>query len=282
MRFLLIGAGLVLLALPVAAQQQQDSSASQQSNSASQQQSGTNSQSAQGSSAPASKATQQTDKQPDKPAQPQKKSESEQNPFPEAQSEEAAHQAQPSGNDEPSAPTPQNATPAHASDFNGQGSNGPGSTAGRNPFPESESEKAQKQSEQTGSAPATESDTPDADSSSSRVNPKLLGLSPDDKASGDDGAQGMDSALAKQDTRVGMFYLQTGDFKGAYSRFAEAAKVDPGNADAVFGLAEAARRLNHRDEALRNYRLYLSALPDGPRAKDARKALKEMGADPNS
>jgi Tfp pilus assembly protein PilF len=79
-----------------------------------------------------------------------------------------------------------------------------------------------------------------------------------------------------------MFYLKTGDFKGAYDRFSEASRIDPSNADAVFGLAESARHLNLRDEAIRNYRLYLSALPDGPRAKAARKGLRDLGASPDS
>jgi Flp pilus assembly protein TadD len=79
-----------------------------------------------------------------------------------------------------------------------------------------------------------------------------------------------------------LFYLKTGNYQGAYDRLREAARVDPTNADAVFGLAEAARHLNRRDEAIRNYQLYLSALPDGPRAKDARKGLKELGVKPNS
>ncbi|MCL6431408.1 MAG: hypothetical protein K6V36_11220, partial [Anaerolineae bacterium] len=34
-------------------------------------------------------------------------------------------------------------------------------------------------------------------------------------------------------------------------------------AEAVFYLAAAARRLNHKNEAIQNYQLYLSALPDG-------------------
>jgi tetratricopeptide (TPR) repeat protein len=86
--------------------------------------------------------------------------------------------------------------------------------------------------------------------------------------------------LARKDAQIGDFYLESGNYKGAYDRFLEANRSDPGNAEAVFGLAESARRLQHRDEALRNYRLYLSALPNGPRAKEVRKALREMGAAP--
>jgi tetratricopeptide (TPR) repeat protein len=86
--------------------------------------------------------------------------------------------------------------------------------------------------------------------------------------------------LARKDAEIGDFYMESGNWQGAYERFLEANRSDPGNAEAVFGLGETARRLHHADEALRNYRLYLSALPNGPHAKEVRKALKEMGAAP--
>jgi tetratricopeptide (TPR) repeat protein len=86
--------------------------------------------------------------------------------------------------------------------------------------------------------------------------------------------------LAAKDDKVGQYYLQTGDYQGAYSRFKEATEVNPGDADAVFGLAEAARGLKHKDEAVENYKLYLDVVPDGSKAKAARKALAELGAGP--
>ena len=46
----------------------------------------------------------------------------------------------------------------------------------------------------------------------------------------------------------------------------------------MFFLAEAARRMNHRDEAVQNYQLYLAAMPDGPKAKEAHKALRDLSA----
>ena len=94
------------------------------------------------------------------------------------------------------------------------------------------------------------------------------------------GAGGLvhDPKLAADDVHVGQFYLNREDYKGAYARFKEATQADPENADAVYYLAEAARRMNHKDEAVENYQLYLAALPDGPKAKDARKAIRELTA----
>jgi tetratricopeptide (TPR) repeat protein len=222
---------------------------------------------------------------PQKPAPQAKKkpSEAEQNPFPEAQSESAAHQGQqdstpsaPAPQDSPAAPQPQNSKP---------------STADQNPFPEAQSESAQHAHEKSEGQNADQSSGPKPAAPDSGQSPgdfssshlKLLNLPGDDAANPDaEDANGRNAALATKDTQVGTFYFRTGDFQGAYNRFSEATKADPGNADAVFGLAESARKLNHRDEAVRNYQLYLSALPDGPRAKDSRKALKELGVNPNS
>ncbi len=78
--------------------------------------------------------------------------------------------------------------------------------------------------------------------------------------------------------RVGKFYLQTGYYKGAYDRFKDATTFDHENVEAVFYLAEAAQKLNLAKEAEQNYQLYLAAVPDGPSAKAAKKALGELGS----
>ncbi|HEX4039425.1 MAG TPA: tetratricopeptide repeat protein [Acidobacteriaceae bacterium] len=189
----------------------------------------------------------------------QKKSTSQANPFPEEKSEAAAKQAQ-QQNEAPAASTPN------------------GKTADQNPFPERESEKAAHQ-DQPNAAPGGAGKP---DFSSSQV--KGMDLPGTDTAApaGSPSALGFDPKLAKKDTQVGMFYLQSGDFRGAYDRFAEATKSDPGNAEAVYGLGESALRLGKNDVAVRNFRLYLSALPEGPHAKDVRKAMKKMGAAPSA
>jgi len=218
-------------------------------------------------------------------SQPKKKpSTSDQNPFPEAQSEAAAREASRQDNNAspdgsaPNAPAARSSAPSAKP-----------STADRNPFPEAQSEKAarQDQSHQDQSNPqppeGTDPGAAGNDSSSSQSGLKGLNLPGTDPSSADsaDGIA-LDPKLALQDTQVGLFYLRTGDFKGAYGRFAEATRVDPGNAEAVFGLAEAARHLNDRRTAISNYQLYLAAVPRGPHAKDARKALKDLGATPGS
>ena len=245
-----IAASVVLLSLSLAARQQDNSAPPQQNPPA--------------STSPS--ATQKTD-QP-------KKSTAEQNPFPEAQSQAAAHQGQPQDNAEPSAPQPQTAPP-------GGSPNKPSSA--QNPFPEAQSEKAAHQTQQDTSSPSAHPNPPDDQNySSSQV--KGLDMPTTDAAPPPGVVTELpwNPKLAKKDAQIGDFYLESGNWRGAYERFTEANRSDPGNAEAVFGLAEAARHLSHTDEALRNYRLYLSALPNGPHAKEVRKALKEMGAAPPS
>lgn len=244
-------AAALLLVLPLAAQQQESPAPPPQQN------------------PPASKP--EPAKKPSQTqAQPQKKlSEAEQNPFPEAQSEAAAHQTPGQPSDKapatPSAPQPQSTT----------GQDKPSSA---DESPAAQPQKAADQ-DQKQSAPAATPGNSGQDYSSSQSGLKDFAPPGETAAKGADEGDGTTSnpGLARQDTQVGVFYLQTHDYQGAYVRFAEASRIDPGNADAVFGLAESERHLNRRDDAIRNYQLYLSALPNGPHAKEARRELKEMG-----
>jgi tetratricopeptide (TPR) repeat protein len=146
-----------------------------------------------------------------------------------------------------------------------------------NPFPEAISRKAEEAVDGT-NAPAEKSPAPDY--SSSKVDMKRFEEPNGSESRISNGAGGYihSPELAAQDVKVGLFYLQTGNFKGAYDRYKEATLVAPENADAVFGLAESARELHLTQEAVANYTLYLDAFPDGKRSKDARKALATLSA----
>ncbi|HEY1502316.1 MAG TPA: tetratricopeptide repeat protein [Acidobacteriaceae bacterium] len=242
----LIAGFLALLALPLAAQQQDNSAPPPAQNPPAQ----TN------PPAPAKK---------DAP----KKSTTDQNPFPEAQSQAAAHEAQQQDNSDPSAPQPQT-TPQNRK------------PASDNPFPEAQSQEAARDAQHPdGANPSAPPPADDQSFSSSQV--KGLDMPTTDVAPPANLPPSMlpyNPKLARKDAEIGDFYMESGNWQGAYERFLEANRSDPGNAEAVFGLADTARRLHHPDEALRNYRLYLSALPNGPHAKEVRKALKEMGMAP--
>jgi tetratricopeptide (TPR) repeat protein len=197
-----------------------------------------------------SQPTDKTDSQPpasDTPA-PKPPSTKDDNPFPEDVSKQAAKAADGSSKaDQPADPDAPAPKP---------------STAADNPFPESVSRDAAKTAGND-PAPAAKPDIPPG-FSSSQSNP-----GPD---------QVVDPPRAKKDADVGRFYLQKGDYQGALLRFKDATAADPTNVDAIFGLAETQRMLKKNAEAARNYQLYLDIVPNGPKSKQALKALKALGS----
>jgi tetratricopeptide (TPR) repeat protein len=239
----LIAGSLALLVLPLTAQQQDNSAPLPAQN-------------------PPAQTKPPTPTKKDTP----KKSSTDQNPFPAAQSEAAAHQAQQQDSSDPSAPQPQTA-PQN------------GKPSGDNPFPEAASQKAAREAQRPDDTPPPPAD--DQSYSSSQV--KGFDMPTTDETPPADlppSSMAYNPKLARKDAEVGDYYMESGNWQGAYERFLEANRSDAGNAEAVWGLAETARHLHRPDEALRNYRLYLSALPNGPHAKEIRKVLKELGAAP--
>jgi len=83
---------------------------------------------------------------------------------------------------------------------------------------------------------------------------------------------------AKKDTEVGGFYMDSGNYQGALERYQDAMANDPTNVDAIFGMAEAQQMLKKNADAARNYQLYLDIVPNGPKSKQAMKALKTLQA----
>ena len=79
-----------------------------------------------------------------------------------------------------------------------------------------------------------------------------------------------------EDLKVGAFYFNDGDYKGAYERATDAVSLAADDADAHLALAEAARRLGKLDEAETHYRKCLTLDPVPKTKKAAEKALKEM------
>ena len=160
------------------------------------------------------------------------------------------------------------------------------STADDNPFPEDVSKKAAadaKANATTGAPSTAKAHANEPTGSSSLDGLDKLGLDDPTRkelkvASPDNSLDVYNPKRATEDVRVGKYYLQTGDLKGAYDRFKDATGYDHENVEAVFWLAEAARKLHHSDEAVQNYELYLDAVPDGPNAKAARKAMNELAS----
>jgi hypothetical protein len=79
-----------------------------------------------------------------------------------------------------------------------------------------------------------------------------------------------------EDLDVAHFYTQTGDIQGAYLRSRDAVKLAPDDPDAHFALAEAARKLNKRDEAIAEYTACLNHDPTSQQASAAHKAIARL------
>jgi tetratricopeptide (TPR) repeat protein len=170
-------------------------------------------------------------------AEPPTKPATDDNAFPESVSQAAATKAT------PTAPAPK--------------------TKDDNPFPESVSKAAAKAAEQD--APEDEGPKPNLPpgvSSSSSLTQQL--------------APQLDPDRSKKDTEVGDLYLKSRNYQGALLRFQDATRSDPTNVSAIFGLAETQRSLGKTTEAATNYQMYLDILPNGPKSKEAMKALKTL------
>jgi tetratricopeptide (TPR) repeat protein len=258
--------GALLLTMPTLAQQSGQSSSSGQ---------------------PDPKTQQGTSKPAPPPPATQPKSAAQENPFPADQSKQAAQQQQQQGSD--GAPDAPDAGEASAPAAAQPGDAKPGNAAKDNPFPEDLS-KAAAAAAANGNNPGATDASSSSSSSSSSSNPGSSGGDPNADVPGDTGRHRLrkpspkdiesgslaGQGRAEDDVRVGRYYLNDGDYKGAYGRFEEAARLDPGNIDAIYGLAAAADKLHHKDEALTNYKLYLDVAPNGTQAKAARKALEGL------
>jgi tetratricopeptide (TPR) repeat protein len=172
------------------------------------------------------------------------------NAFPEAVSKAAAKQ----GSSDSDPAQAGNAKPATKDD---------------NPFPEAVSKAAAKEAGND-SAPDAKRDIPPGVSSSSSQSSGTEENEPGSPPTV------VDPGRAKKDADVAGFYLKTGNYQGALLRYKDATASDPANVEAIFGLAEAQRMLKKNAEAARNYQLYLDIVPNGPKAKQALKALKTL------
>jgi len=202
------------------------------------------------------------------------------NAFPEAVSKAAAKAAAGSSDSDPAqagdtkpAAKDDNAFPeavskAAAKDAAGSSDSKP-AVKDDNPFPEAVSRDAAKAAGND-SAPDAKKDIPPGVSSSSS---QSSGTEEDEPGSP---PTVVDPARAKKDADVASFYLKTGNYQGALLRYKDATASDPANVEAIFGLAEAQRMLKKNAEAARNYQLYLDIVPNGPKAKQALKALKTL------
>jgi Tfp pilus assembly protein PilF len=81
-----------------------------------------------------------------------------------------------------------------------------------------------------------------------------------------------------EDLEVARSYMDRENFTAAYMRGMDAVKLAPDDPVAHFIVAEAALKLNKRDEAIQHYQECLKLDPIDKQAKAARKALDKLQA----
>jgi len=81
---------------------------------------------------------------------------------------------------------------------------------------------------------------------------------------------------AKQSVEIGNFYFSRKDYRGARSRYEEAAKDDPYYAPAYLGLGKVYEKTGKKQKALDAYQKYLNVLPSQKQADDARGVHKTI------
>lgn len=83
----------------------------------------------------------------------------------------------------------------------------------------------------------------------------------------------------RQSVEIGDFYFHRKDYRGALSRYKEAARDDPYYAPAYLGLGKVYEKMGKKRKALAAYRKYLETLPSEKQADEARgvhKAIRRL------
>jgi tetratricopeptide (TPR) repeat protein len=78
---------------------------------------------------------------------------------------------------------------------------------------------------------------------------------------------------AEKEMKIGAYYFKKGSFRAAAQRFREAARWNPGEAEAWLRLGEAQEKLKDRAAAREAYAKYLELKPDARNAAEIRKKL---------
>lgn len=81
---------------------------------------------------------------------------------------------------------------------------------------------------------------------------------------------------ARQSVKIGNFYFHRKAYRGALSRYKEAAKDDPYYAPAYLGQGKVYEKMGRKREALAAYHKYLNVLPSQKQADEARGVHKAI------
>jgi tetratricopeptide (TPR) repeat protein len=117
------------------------------------------------------------------------------------------------------------------------------------------------------------------DDSKNHPNSGVVETNPEDEPAGDvTEMHPWNPYRAMKDDEVGEFYMKRKNYRAALARYQDALMWKEKDAVANFRMAQCYEKLDQPDEAIPHYEEYLKILPDGPYAKEARKALEKLKA----
>ena len=101
---------------------------------------------------------------------------------------------------------------------------------------------------------------------------------PEEDATLKDKEYSLNPLQAEKEYKIGLFYAKKKSWRAAANRFEEAAKWNPGYADAHYKRAEMLEHLGKKDELREALAQFLEMAPDDKRAPEVQKRLKAIPA----
>src|ERR1700680_566190 len=121
--------------------------------------------------------------------------------------------------------------------------------------------------------------SPPKDDAKNHPNSSVVDTNPEDEPADVQEMHPWNPYRAMKDDEVGDFYFKRKNYRAALARYQDALIWKEKDAFANFRLAECYEKLEQPDQAIPHYQEYLKILPQGPLAKEARKALEKLKAE---
>jgi tetratricopeptide (TPR) repeat protein len=120
--------------------------------------------------------------------------------------------------------------------------------------------------------------SPPKDDAKNHPNSGVVDTNPEDEPADVNELHPWNPYRAMKDDEVGDFYFKQKNYRAALARYQDALIWKEKDAVANFRMAECYEKLNQPDQAIPHYEEYLKILPQGPFAKEVRKALGRLKA----
>jgi tetratricopeptide (TPR) repeat protein len=131
---------------------------------------------------------------------------------------------------------------------------------------------------QSSSRDTREDISPPKDDSKNHPTSSVVDTNPEDEPADVQEMHPWNPYRAMKDDEVGDYYFKRKSYRAALARYQDALIWKEKDAVANFRMAQCYEKLDEPDQAVPHYQEYLKILPDGPFAKDARKALEKLKA----